>query len=52
MKPYAVSNLPDEHIDSDHVLEAGKAAKSADANVKKSEINEGGQKIWACLKKG
>lgn len=31
MKLYAVSNLPDEHIDSDRVLGVEKAAKSADA---------------------
>lgn len=31
MKLYAVSNLPDEYIDSDRVLGVEKAAKSADA---------------------
>ena len=45
MKLYAVSNLPDEHRDSDRVLRFGKAAKSAEAYAKKSEMNEGGQKV-------
>lgn len=44
MKLYAVSNLPDEHIDSDRVLGVEKATKSADdylTTEKTSKTHEG-----------
>ena len=52
MKLYAVSNLPDEHRDSDRVLGVGKAAKSAEAYTKKNEVDEGGQKVAGVSQEG